>query len=354
MDRKDKNGIPLPSFSGNRLPMNVSLNIDEDDIVEETTRRVEYLAPQMHSISTTPLDFSVPPSLGNSSTFSTSSTKRTPLHAKVIPWQLFEAPSVPEFHHLEPASAFVPYADSIEVANRISEILRERNIQAEYVDNEAECLTVDNVEFSIYLYRGKKTYSHGIIVEVQRLSGNSSNFFDDTKAILDGAQLQERLHQTKRTKLETPLVSDDEESDTDEDETSASSLDFAIKMLQGGPDAQLLGLQTLSSMTDASKMGSKIATSTSLKVISGNPIVFCEISNILSRTNEQNLMMQVLILLSNVAKCTTLPLKNIEQDLIKLLNSDKPQLAYLAAKCFRTSQVESIVANALYEAKKLG
>mmetsp|Transcript_24798 Transcript_24798/g.36700 ORF Transcript_24798/g.36700 Transcript_24798/m.36700 type:complete len:369 (+) Transcript_24798:109-1215(+) len=348
MDRTDKNGMPLPSFSGSRMPMNVAFNSNEDDVLEETTRRVECVAPQM-----TPVDFTVPPSLENSSTFSTPTTKRTYLHSQAAPWQLFEVPCVPEFQPLEPTSTFVPHIGAFDVATRISQILKERNIQADYVDNEAECLTFDNVEFSVYLYQGKKKYSHGIVVEVQRLSGNSLNFYNDVKAILDGAQLnQEERRQIKRTKIATPLVSDDDESD-DED-SPASSLDFTIKMLEGGLDVQLLGLQTLSSMTDASKMGSRIAAATSLKVISGNQVIFCKVSDIVSHSDEQNLIMQAMILLSNVARFTTLPLKNSKKDLIKLLNSDRPQLAYLAAKCFKTNQVDSVIADALHEAKKLG
>merc|ERR1719464_234873 len=81
---------------------------------------------------------------------------------------------------------------SIRCNGTVSNVLRERSIEAHYYDNDqakVKCVTLDGIDFRIRLYRGRcPKYNHGIIVEVQRRFGSSLIFPDDTRAILDGAQ----------------------------------------------------------------------------------------------------------------------------------------------------------------------
>lgn len=104
-------------------------------------------------------------------------------------WTLSSVPTLPEFHSLERTAVFVPTTIPSDVSSRISVILRERSIEAQYDDAKAKvkCTTAEGVDFRIRLYRGRGRYSHGIIVEVQRRFGTSLVFHNDTISILDGA-----------------------------------------------------------------------------------------------------------------------------------------------------------------------
>ena len=332
------------------MPLNVTI-IDEDQFGEETTRRagafipmnptltLDYTAPVPHSLA--------PPSFGRSiATAPLKSLRRT----ETCGWDLAEAPVVPEFHPLERTAVFCPHSSARSVASRVSAVLKERSIHVEYNGAEAECLTVDNVEFSVFLYRGKEQFSHGIICEVQRLCGNSIHFHDDTMAVLNAAenteQKESRQPLKKKAKM-IPLVDED-----DDYEVSSSSLDFVSKMLHGGQDSQLLGLETLMILTDPSKVGTMTATTTCRKLMeSGNDIAGTVITTLI---HEPLLAVPVLTVLSNVAAVTHLPLHRIKSLLIQKLRSSNAQVAYLAAKCLTKDDVDVEVADALLQAQKLG
>jgi hypothetical protein len=168
---------------------------------------------------------------------------------------LTDVPILPEFYPLEQTAVFVPNVPASEVASRVSNILRERSIEATYDDASAraKCVTADNVDFRVRMYRGRKQYSHGIIVEVQRRFGFSINFHNDTIVILDAAEGKPPRALPPMGGLLCVLDNSEDEYDPSH---SASALEFASKMLhQPGYDAHCLGLQTLSSLTDPVKMG---------------------------------------------------------------------------------------------------
>jgi len=359
MNNNDNNKDQLPTFSGNEMPLNITI-ADEDEIGEETTRRVGGFTPlfsPLNTISSPPTiigadigtRISKTTSYATRTTQTTKSTTKTPTISitSVGAWKLKYAPFVPPFGHpLEPTAVFVPNTSTSIVAQRISSILQERNIQATYKKSQAECLTVDNVEFNVFLYQGENEYSHGVIVEVQRFFGNSAAFYEDTKAILNGAKDDDYRSTMKKT-IAPVTVTDDVTPDT-------SSLDFALKMLQGNEDTQLLALQILSSMTDAEKMGTKIASAASLKLAGSGSESLNEIFGIVANAEESSSLVQAMILLSNIAMFNTLPTEDIRRTLISLVASDKPQVAYLATKCFASHQIDSVVAEALQSAGKLG
>jgi len=359
----------LPTFSGNQMPRNITL-VDEAEIGEETTRRVQgafipSFAP-LNTISSPPSVFGADISTGISKITSPSSeqiTKATPKAATVVvkaalpirgAWKLKYAPSVPSFGHpLDPTAVFVPHTNATIMAQRVSSILQERNIQASYKKSQAECLTLDNVEFNVCLYQGKNEYNHGVIVEVQRFNGNSAAFYDDAKAILNGAK--DENYRLSKLNVPLPIVEEDDNGMADD----ISSLNSALKMLQGSEDTQLLGLQLLSSITNAEKMGTKVASAASVKLASSESELLNKIFEIVANTEESSeeestSLIQAMILLSNIAISTTLPTEDIRSTLTSLVASDKPQIAYLAAKCFASDQIDSVVANALQSAEKLG
>lgn len=199
-------------------------------------------------------------------TVSTTAMKQQSRLGRPIPpqrkgiWKVLaeHVPELPELHPLERAAVFIENEEPSAISERISGELRDRSIEAYYEEDvaKAKCTTPDGVDFRIRMYRGRGKYSHGIIVEVQRRFGVSTSFHTDTMAILDRAQGKE-VPRTPFKKSSLPLVSDTED---DYEASGPTSLAMVSKMLQPpGHDSQSLGLQTLASLTDASKMGSSTA-----------------------------------------------------------------------------------------------
>jgi hypothetical protein len=351
----DDHALPLPTFSGNHMPLNICV-MDDEDIGggEETTRRVGgFSVPSAvafdYSIAPPSL---VPPSLFGSSTMETTLPKAAPSAVSSLSggWKLEQAPILPEFHPLERNAVFIPHSEARVVAQRISTILMERSIQSTFENNEAGCLTMNNVEFSVFLYRGKKQYGHGIICEVQRLYGNSTTFHDDTQAILNAAQ-GIATEEPPKKKLKS-LIEDDE----DDYDASSSSLNFCSKLLSAGPDSQLLALSTLASMTDSSKMGLATAKATSHALaMPGNAVAAMVVQLLQDNATTSSLEMQAMMVISNVTQHASLPRGVVKALVLPRLvecNANTQQLAYLATKCLQEADIDAQVADALYQAKK--
>jgi hypothetical protein len=242
--------------------MKISL-IDEDYEEEETTRRIA--APRIveHIPSFSPYTAEPKQPLQQ-----TQPQKLVSIPAsRAMVWNLVSVPQLPEFHPLEHTAVFVDHAKPSDISKRISEVLRCRSIEACFEENKAKvkCLTPDGVDFRIRLYRGRKTYSTGIIVEVQRRFGTSPTFYQDTMAILDAVQ-------NKTTSPPPPsfgVSSIPEVSDSEDDYQvdGAAMLAFVKKLLDAGLDSQYLAFQTLSSATDAAKMGIKTSRTVSRELL---------------------------------------------------------------------------------------
>lgn len=95
---------------------------------------------------------------------------------------------------LDPASsAFVGDASPSVIAARVSDCLRERSIMTEFDDDTAtaNAVTANRVRFIIRLYRGgapNTPFSHGVIIDIQRLRGDPITFHHSSRAILSAAQ----------------------------------------------------------------------------------------------------------------------------------------------------------------------
>lgn len=343
-NKEDKKKAPLPTFSGMSMPTNITVNI-EDDIGEETTRRVGGFTPSFEPVSFQPStmpSFHTAPSINTmpqkASVQGASSQPTTKRHA----WTLRDAPVLPEFHPLERTAVFVPRSSPNAVASRISEVLRERSIQASYdsVKAKVRCITGDNVDFRIRLYRGRNQYNHGIIVEVQRRYGTSVDFHNITRAILGAAEgnAPQPPPQTKGL----PLVSEDE--DDYEPVDSTSSLSFIAKLLSHpGYDAHYLAMQTLSSLTDPVKMGRKTAQRVADTLLnSENDVAPRVFDLVVERRSEENLGLQLMAMtvLANALQSSKSEFPMVMREALRpvLLNclrdaESNPQMAYLAAKC---------------------
>jgi len=96
----------------------------------------------------------------------------------------------PDFYPLEQTATFVPHCKPSEVASRVADFLLERNVNATFngLKAKAKCVSKDNVEFNVRLYKGQKQFDHGVIVEVQRRYGFSVYYHRDAIGILDAAE----------------------------------------------------------------------------------------------------------------------------------------------------------------------
>lgn len=254
--------------SSRGMPLKPKLIMDDEE--EEVIRKI---APAMIVPSMRPLP-AMPTGMFSSPTFSTSPMKAPSSTFKKerstpFSWKLSAVPVLPEFHPLERTATFVPNAMPAEIASRISDVLRERSIEAQYENEKAKvkCTTAEGVDFRIRLYRGRGRYNHGIIVEVQRRFGTSFVFHNDTQAILSGARGDVPAPPaliSRRNAL--PEVSEsDEDNDVDSEfayqvPSAESSLAMVTKMMKlSGFDSQYLGLQMLSPLVDSERLSSSTA-----------------------------------------------------------------------------------------------
>lgn len=345
MDKNDDEPRPLPKYTENSTQMRLS--VEDVQSEGEPTRRAQgfttmssptLLDPVHHSSSKAPAT--------DKSVSKVQQKRRSPPQPWTTGWVLEDAPVLPAFHKLERTAVFCPHSSAQSIAARVSATLKNRSIQAKYNGPNAECQTMENVLFSVFLYRGKKEYSHGIICEVQRRFGDSFCYWEEAVAILDAAENKTRGEPRKKKARSMPIVEDDCESES-------TSLDFLQKFFEAGSDTQLIGLQILSSMTDASKMGSTVATATSHVLMEpGNEIA----RMVLTLLKEPSLAFQSMIVLSNIASVADLPITSLKTFLIDQLQSKESQAAYLASKCLKPQDVDSDAefADAINQAKQLG
>jgi hypothetical protein len=293
-----------PSFAGNMMPFNINPNINDHCVGDEVTRRVGAFQPNFERISS----FQPPSMTAFDSHVDVLQRKGTsPGKQMSSPqcgmWRLDRVPSLPDFHPLERTSVFVPNVVHPEdVSVRISDVLRDRSIDAAY-DNEkakAVCTTMEGVEFRVRLYRGRGDYKGGVIVEVQRRFGTSVSFHDDTMAILNVAQGKELpssaslLRSNGTSNL--PLVEDDEESQVD----GTKSLAMISKMFNHSEhEAHTLALQMLTSLTDVAKMGRKTARAVSVelfRLVNDNVVGAKILSLIVDTQDEDTIMLRTVAL----------------------------------------------------------
>jgi hypothetical protein len=378
-NNRDDRGNGMPPYYNKPMPANPKKIMDEH--VEETTRRIggRGAAPAMvaPSLGSMPMAFNramqMPTGFG-------ASISTAPVKAQAMPaasqskyiWKLPQAPTLPEFHPLERTAVFVPRATPEMVAARISDLLRERSIQATYDDDKAKvkCVTTDGVDFRIRLYKGRNQYRDGIIVEVQRRFGFSIHFHGDTQAILDAAQGKTPAPPPVRQNA-LPEVSDDEDDDdyAPPPPSGSSSLAMVEKMLSlPGFDAQYLGLSTLSSLVDPEKMTMQTARRTSAALLKPNSkvgeVVFGYIVNRKTEESYAGLRVMSLGILANAMRASSIIPEFVRGALRPVLLQDLneaetcPNAALQAARCmeyFIRGDSDTMELNDAFEcARKVG
>lgn len=343
---------PPPSFEGNEMIDDVCLKTD--DGTEGVSRR----AAHERAVGTSygAMTSVGPPSLSRSGQNASIST----LQAKTLSvpivretetpkdsgrWNLVDVPVLPEYHPLERTAVLVPHSSPSQVSTRISDVLRDRSIEAFYEDEKAKvkCTTADGVDFRVRLYRGRGEFKHGIIVEVQRRFGVSVNFHADTMAILDAAQGKAPPPPPLGASSVLPLVSDSED---DYQTDGTSSLAMVSTMLKHpGYDSHYLALQTLSSLTNVTKVGPSTARKVSIELLKpDNEVGSKVLALVIDKKKEEDHMFNLQVMSMTVIANAIQAVNGAVSDMVRehlrpvLLQElrqaeSNPRAAQMAARC---------------------
>jgi hypothetical protein len=197
-----------------------------------------------------------------------------------VVWTPLELRTVPAFYPLEKSSRLVEDDTAVEVAARISNCLRQLSIHAVY-DNDTACLwTSENVEMHLSLWKTPPTSpQQGIVVELQRRTGDSIAFHRYSRTILDAAlglidmdmlEVDDDIIYSKKVQrlLMTELRNS---ADKEEHETAIQAIEIAHGLLmKDRMDARVLGLESLCLLTDPRKTGFITSMLTSHVVLLGS------------------------------------------------------------------------------------
>lgn len=182
---------------------------------------------------------------------------------------------LPPFSLLNPSSSALVYdASPSVIAARVSDCLRDRSIMSEYNDDmaTANAMTPNRVHFIIRLYRGgspNSPFSHGVIIELQRLRGDVMTFHQSSRAILSAAQGSSSRGGGVNTRvpnngmgLSSDNLFDGLGVDRDEENDStnvlmALAIDWSL-IKKDRTDANILGWESLALLTD--EHGSGLST----------------------------------------------------------------------------------------------
>lgn len=366
------------SFSGYNMPLNITEELYED-VEPDVTRDCRNVSfePFQFLPSSNILDVKNQPSFhdveptaikGGNFKISTNSLI-LPLTIDDVGWKLDCAPALPDYYLLDDDSVFVENTSAKEIAVRLCEVLKELSIEATFdvVKAKARCVTLDHVDFRIFLYSGKGEYSNGIIVEVQRRDGSSLNFRSEVRGILDAA-LGKSLTHTPLNVLKREVPVDQFATDDYGASDAIASIQSASQLLkQEAYCSKLLALQILSSSTEPSKIGKNTAELISQALLDpSNEIGDLVISNCQTSEIEDSLSPLALSVLANAlnavpGKVCSRHRRALLPILIQYLEdaTTSPRMAYFAARCLepilrQESFSTSDVLSALRVAKRVG
>jgi hypothetical protein len=207
-------------------------------------------------------------------------------------WIVSDLRPVPAFYPLEKSSRLVEDDAPENIASRLSECLRKLSIAATYQHDSATLHSCENVEMHLGLW---KTPAHvpqrGIVVELQRRTGDSMVFHKYARTILDCAvglvppediqplTMQDSVVYSKKVqrlmKIHNTIAEDGEAAGggaaAEEHETAITAIEIAHSLLtKDRMDARILGLESLCLLTDPRKTGYITAVLTSHVVLLGS------------------------------------------------------------------------------------
>lgn len=265
----------------------------------------------------------------------------------LLQWCNRDAPTLPHSHPLDPISIFIPSTTSRIVASRISIALRNLSIEANYAPpdeydaeqlHQANCRTIEGVDFRIFLYRGRGTkYAHGTIVEIVRWYGSSYDFHVVTRSIFAAAKDQPvKPYQRKRRRTypALPLPEDTEPVGVEDRKKSAiafdhqSSLKFISKLIRTNHE---LALQMLVSLTDPTHDGIESARRY-CQLVTRNTSMMVKIIRLLSAHSLLTLRLLVHVT-PYFDRCLQCLVRPAIVAFLKEATNQSQQQAYLAVQC---------------------
>jgi hypothetical protein len=164
------------------------------------------------------------------------------------------------------------------VSGRISQVLASMSIETEFdcKKAKAKCKTEDYVGFHIRLYAGSES-GEPVVVEVQRRCGSVSSFMSTCRAILAAAEGQSAPKTTGISKRGPPLpVSqlkclEPQLKKFQSVVEAEDALDGIVQMLRSTQlDTNLLGIESLVSLTDPIKTSPGVALLVSRSIVLGD------------------------------------------------------------------------------------
>mmetsp|Transcript_26793 Transcript_26793/g.45682 ORF Transcript_26793/g.45682 Transcript_26793/m.45682 type:complete len:410 (+) Transcript_26793:119-1348(+) len=183
-------------------------------------------------------------------------------------------PEVPMFYPIERTSTVVNCYDPRVSANRILSCLQMLSITAKFSVNEEYALfaeTLDHTKFCIRMYKDRK----GILVELQRIDGDSFNFIKDAHILLAyarGEKMDETKVATRRrsslTYIPASVMACHAEKCPYEDTTDQYMMHVEELIKKDRSDAILLGIESLLLLTDQERSAVSVAAADA--VLNGN------------------------------------------------------------------------------------
>ena len=198
-------------------------------------------------------------------------------------WAPTQLRTIPAFYPLEKSSRLVEDETATAVASRLADCFRTLSVHAQY-DNEtatASLVTSENVEMHLSLWKTPANSPQtGILVELQRRTGDSIAFHRYSRTILDAAMgliedydiptamLDDVMYSKRVQRLLSNELTNQE---TLEHENAIIALEIAHGLIMKDRiDARLLGMESLCLLTDPRKTGIVTATLASHVVLLGS------------------------------------------------------------------------------------
>lgn len=192
-------------------------------------------------------------------------------------WSPVQLKTVPAFYPLEKSSRIVEDDTAANVALRLSDCLRKLSIHALYDNDTAHLFSAENVEMHLSLWMTPpNSPQSGIVVELQRRSGDSIAFHRYARTILDVAmglaEMEPSDLDVMYSKRVQRLMSTElKNAEKEEHETAVQAIEIAHGLLmKDRMDARVLGLESLCLLTDPRKTGIITSTLTAHVVLLGS------------------------------------------------------------------------------------
>jgi hypothetical protein len=186
-------------------------------------------------------------------------------------------PSVLPFHPgdypVERTSRVIRGVDVDVISCRLSKCLQARSIEAKFLEEEAHVATCRNmnfVKFYIRLYSVKN--EGGVLVELQRLCGDCVSFMKDCRALLDASEgVEKKVQAVEEQSLflsmpisEMSFFKTATLPPVDEAEPVNMTADL---LASNQSDSNLLGMESLSTLTDVNKTAKATAVLSAKRIL---------------------------------------------------------------------------------------